>query len=193
MSVAVDPISASFDALERRLRTFFLPKVWDFAVVPDPMSLDEFKAVTRKTPLLALGWRQFNPNSKTVGRRFQGDLGLRLTIVVKHPLDAGKRFMGDARGPGLFPALAGAVALVNGFTDPAIGTFSVTAIAQAYAEGYGDHNVAIATVDIGVNVVIDDVTGDLAAAPDFLKLLSNFEPWPDGQAPDAPIDVRPAP
>lgn len=188
----LDPISAAFPALEARLRTFFKAERWDFHIVPDPMSIEEFKAITRRTPLLALGWRQFNP-TKTVGRRFQGDLGLRLTIAVKHPLDAGKRFLGDARGPGLFPAICCAASLVNGFSLEGLGTFSVTAIAQAYAEGYGDHNVAIATMDIGVDVAIGDVTGDLAAADDFLTMLNEFEPWPDGQDRDEPTDVRPAP
>lgn len=189
----LDPISASVTAIQARLQAYFLPKVWDFSIVPDPLSIEEFKALAgRRTPFLALGWRQFNPQ-QMVGRRFQGELGLRLTIVVKHPLDAGKRFLGDAKGPGLFPAMCGAVALLNGFTAPDVGTFTATAISQAYAEGFGDHNCAIATIDIGTTVVIDDVTGAGAAAPGFLSMLSAFEPWPDGQGPDAPIEVRPAP
>jgi hypothetical protein len=185
----LDPLSAAFAAIEARLRTYFLAAVWDFHVVADPMSIEEFKAIVRKTPLLALGWRQLNP-AKSTGRRFQGELGLRLTIVVKHPLDAGKRFMGDDRGPGLFAAMCGSIALLNGFTKPDLGTFFITACAQAYAEGYGDHNIAIATLDIGSTIAIGDVTGEFEAAPDFLRLLSEFEPWPEGQAADQPIDVR---
>lgn len=188
----LDPISAAFAAIQARLRTYFLPTKWDFAIVPDPMSLEEFKRLIRKTPLLALGWRQLNP-SKAVGRRFQGDLGLRLTIVVKNPLEGGQRFLGDARGPGLFPAMASAIALLNGFTDPALGTVFVTAAAQAYADGYADHDIAIATLDLGAVVAIGDVTGAAADAPDFLQFISDFEPWPSGQDPDAPVDVRPAP
>lgn len=190
----LDPISAAFPAIEARLRLYFQAKVWDFHTVADPMSIEEFKAITRRTPLLALGWRQFNP-TKSVGRRFQGDLGLRLTIAVKHPLDANKRFLGDSRGPGLFPAITCAAALLNGFTVADLGTFSVTAIAQAYAEGFGDHNIAIATMDIGINVAMPDVTGDFGLAPTFLTMLSAFEPWPEdeGRDRDEPFDVRPAP
>jgi hypothetical protein len=187
----LDPISAAFAAIETRLRTYFLPRVWEFAIVPDPLSVEEFKRLVRKTPLLALGWRQLNP-SKAVGRRFQGDLGLRLTIVVRNPLEGGQRFLGDARGPGLFPAMSGAIALLNGFTHPDLGTVFVTAAAQAYADGYADHDIAIATLDLGVLVTIGDVTGAGEAAPDFLKLLSEFEPWPDGHERDEPVEVRPA-
>lgn len=190
MTAAIDPVSAAFAAVQARLQTFFLPAKWDFHVVADPMAEDEFKAIVRRTPLLALGWRQFNPTDPKVGRRFQGALGLRLTIVVKHPLDAGKRFLGDARGPGLFPAMSGAIALLNGFTQPELGTFSITACAQAYAEGYKDANIAIATLDIASTIVVGDVTGDFAAAPDFLRLLSSFEPWPDGQEADEVLTVR---
>jgi hypothetical protein len=189
----LDPISAAFAAIEARLRTFFKADRWDFHTVADPMSIDEFKAIVRRTPCLGLGWRQINPTDQKVGRRFQGTLGLRLTIVVKNANGPKARFLGDARGPGLFPSIAGAIALLNGFSVPNLGTFSVTAGAQAYAEGYGDHDMAIATLDIGSTVVIGDVTGDLAAAPDFLKLVSEFEPWPEGKDRDDPIDVRPAP
>ncbi|WP_100965353.1 hypothetical protein [Bosea sp. FBZP-16] len=189
----IDPISASLSAVEARLRTFFLPAKWDFHVVADPMSIEEFKAIVRRTPCLGLGWRQINPTDQKVGRRFQGTLGLRLTIVVKNPNGPKARFLGDTRGPGLFPSIAGAIALINGLTVPGLGTFSITAGAQAYAEGYGDHEMSIATLDIGSTVSIGDVTGDLAAAPAFLTMLSAFEPWPEGKDRDEPIEVRPTP
>lgn len=190
MTLALDPVSAAFAAVQERLQSVFLPKKWDFNIVADPMSADEFKSIVRRTPLLALGWRQFNPTDQKVGRRFQGTLGQRLTIVVKHPNDAGKRFLGDARGPGLFPAMSAAIALLNGYTEADLGTFSITACAQAYAEGYSDANMAIATLDIASTIVIGDVTGAYADAPDFLRLLSSFEPWPEGQDSDDLLNVR---
>lgn len=189
----LDPISTAFAAIETRLRTFFKADRWDFHTVADPMSIDEFKAIVRRTPCLGLGWRQISPSDQKVGRRFQGTLGLRLTIVVKNSSGPKARFHGDAKGPGLFPSIAGAIALLNGFTVAGLGTLSITAGAQAYAEGYGDHDMAIATLDIGSTVSIGDVTGDLAAAPDFLTMLNKFEPWPEGQVRDLPVDVRPAP
>lgn len=187
---AVDPITASFSAIEARLRTVFLPDRWDFHIVPDPMSIDEFKAITRRTPCLGLGWRQFNPTDQKVGRRFQGDLGLRLTVVVKNPNGPKARFLGDGKGPGLFPSVVGAIALINGHSVTGLGTFSITAGAQAYSEGYDNHDMAMATLDIGLMASIGDVTGDFENAPDFLSMLSAFEPWPDGQAPDAAFPVR---
>lgn len=187
---AVDPISASFTAIEARLRTVFLEKKWDFHVVPDPMTMAEFKAIVRRTPCLALGWRQINPIDQKTGRRFQGSLGLRLTILVKNPNKGKPRFFGDERGPGLFPSIAGAAALLNGFSVPGLGTFFLTAIAQAYAEGYDEHDIAIATVDIGSTVQLVDIPDDPVDIPEFLRLLSTFEPWPDGQDRDGAYPVR---
>lgn len=193
MSVVLDPFTAWTHGIEARLRPFFKAARWDFHVVPDPFSIEEFRSlVSARTPLLALGWRQLNPNAKTVGRRFQGDAGLRLTIAVKNPGRAA-RFLGDARTPGLYPSIAGAIALLNGYSLVDVGTLFVTACAQAYAEGFGDATVSIATIDLTATIVIGDVTGELAAAPEFLRHVSSFEPWPDGQARDEPIDVRPAP
>ena len=188
----LDPFSALTTGIESRLRLFFLKKIWEFHVVPDPLSVEQFKTlVGTKTPMLALSWRQLNPGSGA-GRRFTGNAGLRLTIAVKNPKRK-ERFLGDVPGSGLYPAMAGAIALLNGFTVPDVGTLMVTACAQPYAEGFSDLTVAIATLDLSATIVIGDATGDLATAPDFLKLVSAFEPWPEGQDPDAPIDVRPAP
>jgi hypothetical protein len=186
----LDPFSATVTAIEQRLRLGFAANRWQFAIVPDPLSLDEFKSLVRSTPFLALGWRQLNPE-KDVGRRFSGPMGLRLTIVVKNPI-AKARFLGDARGPGLFPSIAGALALLNGFTIPGVGTLFASACAQAYAEGYADADCAIATIDLTMQVALGDVLGSIAASDDFLSMLSDFEPRPDGQAPDEPYDVRPS-
>lgn len=186
----LDPFSASVVAIEQRLRLGFAADRWDFAVVPDPLSLDEFKGLVRRTPFLALGWRQLNPD-KDVGRRFSGAMGLRLTIVVKNP-QSRARFLGDRLGPGLFPSIAGALALLNGFTIRGVGTLSATACAQAYAEGYADADCAIATIDLTMQIALGDVLGLLAASDDFLSMLSDFEPRPDGQAADEPYDVRPS-
>ena len=192
MSVVLDPFTAWTHGIEARLRLFFKADRWAFHVVPDPFSIEEFRSlVSARTPMLALGWRQLNPNAKTAGR-FQGEAGLRLTIAVKNPTRAA-RFLGDGKTPGLYPSMAGVIALLNGYTLNDVGTLFVTACSQAYAEGFGDATVSIATLDLTATIVIGDITGDGATAPDFLQLISAFEPWPDGQAPDAPIDVRPAP
>lgn len=187
----LDPISAAFPVLEQRLRSFFLKERWDFHVVSDPMSVEEFMAIVRRTPCLGLSWRQLNPQDQKVGRRFQGVLGLRLTIVVKNQNAVKDRLLGDRLGPGLLPSVAGAIVLLNGFTVDGLGTFSVTAAAQAYAEGYGDKGMAIATVDIALPISISDIAGNLEAAPEFLRMLSAFEPWPEGlDRSDEPNDVR---
>ncbi|MBA4222226.1 MAG: hypothetical protein C0458_15975 [Methylobacterium sp.] len=193
MSVVLDPFTAWTHGIEARLRLFFKADRWAFRVVPDPLSIEELRSlVSERTPLLGLGWRQLNPNANTVGRRFQGAAGLRLTIVVKNPTRAA-RFLGDGKSPGLYPAMAGAIALLNGYTLVDVGTLFVTACSQAYAQGFGDITAVIATLDLTATIVVGDVTGDGAAAPDFLKQVSEFEPWPEGKDRDEPIDVRTAP
>lgn len=184
---AVDPLSAAANAVEQRLRLFFKPERWDWYIVPDPLTEKEFLSMTGvRTPLLALSWRQLNPGEKG-GRRFQGKLGLRLTIAVKNQNGRKYRFLGDKLGPGLFPAMSGAIVLLNGHSVAGLGTFFVTACAQAYADGFADMNMAIATIDLSIEIAMGDVTGDFAAAPDFLRALSDFDlPGED----DDTFDVR---
>jgi hypothetical protein len=187
---ALDPFTRISKAVEARLRLFFTAARWDFHVVPDPLSEQEFRALVTRTPLLALSFRQMNPPDKGGGRRFSGNLGMRLTVVVKNPSGRSARFLGDARGPGLFPAMSGAALLLNGHTVEDLGTIFVGAIAQAYAEGFADLNAAIATIDLTMLATFGDITGAYETADEFLQTLSGFEPWPDGQDHDQPYDAR---
>jgi len=125
-----DPITLMAEAVEARLRLYFLPERWFFEIVPDPLTVDEFRSVTGNTPLLALSWRQFTPQAPAA-RGFKGQIGLRLTIVVKNSSRRASRFLGDARGPGLFPALCTAMTGLNGHTVAGLGTILVSAAAQA--------------------------------------------------------------
>ncbi|WNJ89167.1 hypothetical protein [Bosea sp. 685] len=188
----LDPFTRISTAIEDRLRLAFKANRWDFHIVPDPLSDAEFRSLVTRTPLLALSFRQMNPPDKGVGRRFSGNLGMRLTIVVKNPNGRQYRYLGDAKGPGLFPSMSGAALLLNGFTVADLGTIFVGAIAQAYAEGFPDLNAAIATIDLTMLATFGDILGDFENADDFLSTLSSFEPWPDPelQPRDEPYDVR---
>lgn len=190
---AVDPLTTAANAVEQRLRLFFKQDRWDWYIVPDPLTEKEFLSMTGvRTPLLALSWRQLNPGDKG-GRRFSGKLGLRLTIAVKNQNGRKFRFLGDKAGPGLFPAMSGAIILLNGHTSEGLGTFFVTACSQAYGDGFADLNMAIATLDLTTEITMGDITGDFAAAPDFLRGLSDFDLPGEPGTPEEPgehFDVR---
>lgn len=169
----MDPFTATTQAIETRLRTVFSVAKWFFELVPHPLTTEEFRSVTGNTPLLALAWMGLSPTGSP-GRRFQGRCDLRLTIIVKNQNRRSQRFLGDARGPGLFPAMAGATAVLHGYTKADLGTFFVTGIAQTYAEGFNDLSMAIATIDLTIDLALGDYLGAAAQEPDFLRLLSNF-------------------
>ncbi len=150
------------------------------------------QAIVRRTPCLGLGWRQFNPapSDKVVGRRFHGNLGLRLTIVVK-PDRAEAALSRRCCRPRPVP--------VDRQRDRASSTASPSTASapsrsaprpQAYAEGYDDAGMAMATLDIALLAAIGDVGGDLESRPTSSALISEFEPWPDGQERDATLDLR---
>lgn len=194
----MDPFTAAAAAIETRLRTRFPANKWFFELTPHPMTSSEFRAVTGATPLLALSWMGMTPTGSP-GRRFAGRCEMRLTILVKNQNQRSRRFLGDARGPGLFPAVGAAVALVHGYTKEGLGTYFVTNVGQTYAEGFDDLSMAIATIDIEINLAWGDYFEAAAGEPDFLRLLSNFstdgEDWgpspAEPQQPQTPFEVRP--
>jgi hypothetical protein len=194
----MDPFTATVTALEARLRTAFPANKWFFELTPHPMTTGEFRAVTGNTPLLALSWMGLTPVASP-GRRFTGKCEMRLTIIVKNQSQRSKRFLGDARGPGLFPAIGAAVALIQGHTKDGLGTFFVTGVGQTYAEGFDDLSMAIATVDIEITLAWGDYFNAAASEPDFLRALANFstdgEDWgappAQPQQPQNPFEVRP--
>ncbi|MFG1466858.1 hypothetical protein V5F77_29070, partial [Xanthobacter sp. DSM 24535] len=92
----------------------------------------------------------------------------------KNPSLAG-RYRGDHAGPGLYPVLSTAAVILHGQTLPVHGTLSVTGVAQAYADGYGDQGIAIGIVTLSCQSALGDVVQAVAQAPAFTALVSSFE------------------
>ncbi|MDC7787968.1 hypothetical protein PQJ75_13815 [Rhodoplanes sp. TEM] len=187
--MSTDPITAVHQAVEARLRTVFAPSRWPFELVPSPMTLDEFKGVVAKaTPWLGFSWRSIEPDANA-GRTITGRLGFTLTIVIKNTSRAA-RFLGDRVGPGLYPSTIAAAALLHGLTVPGVGTLSVTRAGSAFADGWSDVGIAIATVDVDVGVDLSDALDAIASSDDFLRLVTAWDLDAEaGQAAGEPTDT----
>lgn len=170
---AIDPISALHDAVTAALRPFFPARVWQIEPVPAPLTINEFKALTGRTPWIGVSWVEFGVQAGST-RALNGDQRLRLTVCVKNPGRAA-RFVGDGRGPGLYPALATVASVLHGVLIEDIGSLLVTRVAQVFADGYADDTIAIGCVDIACNTAFGDWRGDAASAPAFARLVSAFE------------------
>lgn len=187
--MSVDPITAVHQAVEARLRTAFGGERWTFELVPSPMTIDEFKAIVMKsTPWLGFAWRSIEPDANA-GRTITGRLGFTLTICIRNQGRAA-RFLGDRLGPGLYASALAAAALLHGLTVTDVGTLAVTRAASAFADGWSDMSIAIATVDVDVSVDLSDVLAAIATSDDFLRLVTAWDlDSADGQAAGEPTDT----
>lgn len=188
---APDPISAVHQAVETRLRTAFAASQWAYELVPSPLTIDEFKSIVAKaTPWLGLAWRDLAPDQ--TGRSIVGKLGFTLTIVIKNQ-GRNARFLGDRLGPGLYASTLLASALLHGLGVPGVGSLSVARAGSAFAEGWSDIGVAIATVDLDILISTDTLLMDIAASDDFLRLVSGWDIGPTEGEPADVIEPRGAP
>ncbi|WP_156922163.1 hypothetical protein [Azorhizobium doebereinerae] len=167
----VDPITEVSTAVQAVLRPF-MPN-WQFELVPSELTLTEFEMLMGHTPWVGFGWTGFEMG-KSSGRQARGHHKMRLTIAVKNS-DRPGRFLGDALGPGLYPAMATAVCVLQGKTLPGIGTISVATADQTYVDGYSDMVVALGVVDIEIGPGALGAPFDtLADAPDFAGLIATY-------------------
>lgn len=182
---ALDPITAFTNAVEERLRTWFLKKTWEWHIVPRQLTLAEFKQISTKTPLLAWAWTKITP-AANAGRQFTGEAEFTLTLVTKNPTKSRARYLGDAQGAGLFPSTALAVAVLHGWTLPGHGTLLVTAVDQTYADGHDDYALSMASIDVKATIAFGDFLQAVQASPEFLSLAVTWDAEP---AEDEPTDI----
>jgi hypothetical protein len=166
----VDPVSQAVKAMRARLQTRF-DKRWSTPIVPVPLSSSEFKRVASMTPFLAVGLSEVDVSG---ARILSGAAHFSIVIGVKNASNQDNRFLGDAAGPGLYPAMTIAAALINGHTVPDLCTFTVTRISSAYAEGFSDDAIAVGIINVTTTLSFRDAIAD-PDAPDF----AGFSAWRD--------------
>lgn len=164
-----DPISGITQAIITRLREFFLEKIWNIEIVPDPMTLHEFNRLVGITPCLALSWLGFKTDDQS--RDIHATLEFSLTIILKNPQNRDNRFLGTQHKPGLFQVVSAVSTALHGYTLKDYGTISVKDCGQRYAEGSSDQNLVIATVLFNLQTLFDDILNE-AATDYFLGLLN---------------------
>jgi len=165
----IDPISHAVQALRARLRKRF-DKRWTMPIVPVPLSSSEFKRVASMTPFVAIGFSTVD----TAGARvLSGPVHFSVVIGVKNAANQDNRFLGDSAGPGLYPSLSIAAALINGYTEQDLCSFSVNKISSAYAEGFTDDAIATGIIDVNTELSFRDVIKGGSEPPDF----AGFSEW----------------
>lgn len=167
-AVAPGILAAIGSAVRARLELGFPPSRFEHQFMPAKISQAEWKSLMRRTPFVGLGWNALDP-TRDVGRLFTGESHWSLFLATRNSASIRGRYFGDAQGPGLFPLVTAAVAMLHGWTIPEIGSVAVTKAANVYAEGWEDES-AIAAVDFCVATVIP-VAGAVTAPWD----LGTFE------------------
>ncbi|GLK85689.1 hypothetical protein [Ancylobacter defluvii] len=170
----LDPISEISVAIALLLAPYFPAAKWNGtpAIVGLPFSPEQFKRLADTTPRLHIGWEGVKPSG--AGRSFKGTFTFRLIIVVKNTGRSGP-MLGDKLGPGIYPSVMAAVAALHGRTLNGIGSIEVTDANQATVDGWREIGAAAGIVSFTINNGLGDLLGEGEAAPQFLRLVSDFD------------------
>jgi len=185
--ISGDVIAIAFRALRERLQSTFSPLRYTHVTIPAKASVGQWKDLTRKAPMVAIGWAAWRPDPDN-GESFRGTLSFPVFLLVEHSTpDA--LYLGRGDMPGAFGMSALATAMLHGFRIRDVGTCRVTQnTATANAEWIPD---GMATVML--EVTIPDVALNTATLieqlDDFLQLGEKWQA--DGfTAPESVLEVR---
>lgn len=162
------PLQLMGDALTTRLKLVFPPARFQHDIVPAHLNAKEWRRLTHRTPFIGLGWNDIEANPEG-GRPFDGHARWTVFLVTKNARGTHERYWGDALAPGLFAMVHAAIAVLNGYTIPDIGTAEATRSANLYAEGWDDDAMAMASIDLSVGISFG--LADILSAPADMGLF----------------------
>lgn len=193
------PLPQLTRAIHARLELAFPSDRFIHGYLPANATPQLFAELVRRIPFVGLSWGGFTPDEEA-GRRLKGVASWTVALIDEHPTVEGRLF-GDAQGPGQLSMLTVGAMALHGHTlfapppvgsattlGAALGSASVTAAPNLYAEGWTRINAAISglTVTVGCELVpavdLDDFlrlgaawrfAGDADVAPDRAADLIN--------------------
>jgi len=179
--MSADPVTLFTRGIEKILREL-LPSKWAIEHVPAQLTLTEFKRLLNVTPFIGIAWSKTDIGDGAGRSPILGMTAL-LTFCVRN-VSRTARFMSDDAGPGLYSSMEASRILLHGRSIEEIGTVTVTACSQAYADGYGEMDIAVGLMTVQASTIASraDSVADL---PDFARLATT---WDFDQGSNGPAD-----
>lgn len=163
----------AFRAIRARLRGCFSPQLFSHEVIPAKVSPAIWDNITRRAPMVGLGWSHWAPNPDN-GATFLGTLVFPLIIMVEFAKHE-DRYLGAQIGSGTYmPGALGlqeyAIAALHGFEIDDVGTCRVTHVSSTELAEWNKDGKATTTLDVTIPNVALDLDAVTATLNDFLRL-----------------------
>lgn len=175
-------LGRAFAAVQARLRAVFPERAglggFVHGVVPPVMSPQVWDRLSKETPFVGLGWVGWP--SKGTRRPYAGDLHFAVFLADRNPL-LDRQLTGDAFSPGVFAMVSAALAALQGFTIPGVGSVEVVEASGVWSEDWVRDDQQTAGLRISIpSVRLDDALA--AASLDDFSSISSVWGFADGSA-----------
>jgi hypothetical protein len=141
------PLAKIAYALRERLEAVF-PKRFSHEWMPPKVTKDVWRQLTRKAPLVGIGFNNFTHPQTTSSLDVLTEWTLYL--VTKNEGGIAPMLFGDKFAPGFFSLAEVGAAAVHGMQIKGIGTVQVKMAAMAYPEDVDDPGLAMAAIELTV-------------------------------------------
>ena len=168
--LAGGPFATAFLAIEQRLKELFDPAVYTHAVIPPRASVRDWENLTKRMPMVALGWMACRPSDRS-SDIFRGDAQFALILLTRQ--NAGRdAYFGDGTLPGVMGLASVAAMGLHAFHVEGIGSCRVQVLATAGEQDWIPDGVASVQLQITIPEVAFG-SPELLEQLDTLKRLSS--------------------
>lgn len=160
------PLATLFRGLQARLKELFDPALYTHITVPPRASAKDWDNLTRRMPVVGLGWMGLSP-SERCGGLFRGNARFALMLLTRQNFGESAYF-GDERLPGLLGLAAIPTLGLHGWTVEPFGACRLTQVVPAGEQEWIPEGVA----SVQCEIVVPDVSFD---APALLAQLDRLK------------------
>ena len=159
-------------ALKTRLELAFPPRQFNHQAVPAKPSKQTWDRLLLKTPFVGLCWLGLTPSSQT-GRIFHCEAGWLIYLGCKNQKPQ-NLLDGDDYGVGQLGLAGLAVALLHGWSEQNLGSFTVRSVDNAALQEFINEEIGVVAlqVDCSLSVVDPDAA---EALPEFLRTGATWD------------------